>query len=97
MIPDSPAVASKLHMHLSMQLRGRSLRSRPVRDFVTAVQQDANRSDRPGVRGEQTASAMETKLSDLEQRIDDLLASMDERSRDTKNVEVDSKQGEKTR
>ncbi|MCJ1294731.1 hypothetical protein MMC34_006289 [Xylographa carneopallida] len=59
--------------------------------------QDANRSDRPGVRGEQTASAMETKLSDLEQRIDDLLASMDERSRDTKNVEVDSKQGEKTR
>ena len=46
-------------------------------------------------RGEQTASAMENKLSDLEQRIDDLLASMDEKGRDSKNVEVENKQGRK--
>jgi len=38
---------------------------------------------------------METKLSDLEQRIEDLLASMDEKSRNTKNVEVEHKQGRK--
>jgi len=46
-------------------------------------------------RGEQTASAMENKLSDLEQRIDDLLASMEEKSRDSKNVEGEEQQGRK--
>ncbi|MCJ1282061.1 hypothetical protein MMC26_001384 [Xylographa opegraphella] len=42
-------------------------------------------------RGEQTASAMENKLSDLEQRIDDLLASIDKRSGDSDNGAVENK------
>ncbi|MCJ1387841.1 hypothetical protein MMC18_000684 [Xylographa bjoerkii] len=65
---------------------------RPCHNLLTRLFVDA-------ARGEQTASAMETKLSSLEQRIDDLLASMDDsmddKSRDEKNGEVENKQGHK--
>ncbi|MCJ1399690.1 hypothetical protein MMC11_002892 [Xylographa trunciseda] len=46
-------------------------------------------------RGEQTASAMENKLSGLEQRIDDLLASMEENSRDKNSVDTEDEQRRK--
>ncbi|MCJ1412901.1 hypothetical protein MMC19_007001 [Ptychographa xylographoides] len=38
-------------------------------------------------RGEQTASAMENKLSSLEQRIDDLLASVESRAEGTETTD----------
>lgn len=44
-------------------------------------------------RGEQTAAAMENKLTSLEKRIDDLLASVDEKSGDDMQGKAPSARG----
>ena len=95
MSPDCPAVALKLHLHPSTHLRCRSLWPRRGRELGDCRATGWLTRLVVAARGEQTASAMESKLSDLEQRIEDLLASLDAKSRNTKNAEVEHKEGRK--
>jgi len=47
---------------------------------VTASDTDTDKLHLEILRGEQTAAAMESKLTNLEQRIDELLASVEEKN-----------------